>query len=820
MTPHAHAGGFSATLLLGTLMMAAMMAPAAAARLLALVSALRRQVPPRAPLAPAGLFLLGYLSLWSAFGLAAALVHTLLPGPAWALGALLLVAGLYQLTPAKAACLRHCRRPFREPPLTRGAALRAGLEDGVFCMGSCWALMALCMGSGAAGLLAMAAVTALVLLEKLAPRGPALARAAGALLVAAGALVLGGLPVHAQAPPAGGQQPPVFATGVEIVALDIAVVDKDGRPVRDLTPADFELTVDGKPRRVVSAEFISQGASDDRPVPSPPPAHFSSNERLVPGRLVLIIVDQGNIAMGQGRDVIQAAGRLLDRLGETDKVGLLSLPGPEPREEFTSNRDRIREALGRTAGRARFAGRRVSITESIAYMERDDLEERWAAVVRRECPGEVEIGCLKDIEREASQVYWEYREQSQRSIGTLHSAFDVLKGIEGQKVVVLITQGLGMPDAGSRPGRVSSEMHELARAASDARVAFFSVQVKADYGASVDSDLSFSQLDDDRTLHSQGLTHLAVLARGAVFRGNPDLAFDRLSREISGYYMLGFEPESRDRDGKRHNILVSVKRPGLTVRNRRSVPLPPPEDAKTAERALVASLRAPVAATSIPVRVATYAVRDPAPGKVRLLISAEIGGASAPGALDVGWVLMDGRGKTAASSVQRERSDAPAPNGAVPFSAVATVEPGLYTLKLAARDRGGRQGSVEHPVKAALVEAGGLELSDLMLGLPPTAGSGLRPGIGLDGGGDPLLAHLELYGDPRRVTVSFEVAHDEHAAALFTQAARLASVRGRNVAQAIIPISGLSPGDYVVRASVTMDGKTIGTPVHPFRIKG
>jgi hypothetical protein len=233
----------------------------------------------------------------------------------------------------------------------------------------------------------------------------------------------------------------------------------------------------------------------------------------------------------------------------------------------------------------------------------------------------------------------------------------------------------------------------------------------------------------------------------------------------------------------------------------------------------VASLRAPIAATGIPVRVATYAVRDAAPGRVRLLISAEIGGASPPSGLGVAWVLMDGRGKTAASSVQRERADAASPAGPIPFTAVTTVEPGLYTLKLAARDRGGRQGSVEHPVKAALVEAGGLELSDLMLGVPPSAGTGLRPGIGIDDG-DPLLAHLELYGDARKATVSFEVAHDEGAAALFAQSGRIASVRGRSVAQAIIPISGLSPGDYVVRASVTIDGKTVSAPVHPFRIKG
>jgi VWFA-related protein len=627
------------------------------------------------------------------------------------------------------------------------------------------------------------------------------------------AVLAAGLAVGAQE-----RQPQVFPAEVEVVALDIGVVDGNGAPVRGLAAADFGVTVDGKPRRVVSAEFVSQADVEGQTQAPPPPAHLTSNERLVPGRLVLIAVDQANIPMGAGRDVIQAAGRLIDRLSDADKVGLLSLPGPEPREEFTSNHDRVKEALGQVAGRGRFGGRRVSVVEALAYAEDDD-PERWGAAVTRECSdGNPE--CIRGLGAEASQIAWEYREQSQRSIAVLRSAFDVLKGVEGQKVVVLVTQGLGMPDAGSRPGRVSSEVQELARAAADARVSFFAVQVKAQAGStSVESELPPEVLDDDSALHSQALTHLAVLARGAVLRGKPEQAFDRVAREISGYYLVGFEPEGKDRDGKPHTVLVSVHRPGITVRNRRSVPLPAADDAKAEERSLVASLRAPIPATAIPVRVATYAVRDSEPGKVRLLISAELG---RHGARDLGvaWVLIDGRGKTAASSVQRETADAAAGDGPVPFTAVARVAPGLYTLKIAARDRIGRQGSVDHPVKAALIEAGGLQMSDLMLALPPSRGAGMRPGLGLDGAVDPLVADIELYGDARKVAVSFEIAHDDRAAALFALPARISSIGGRNVAQAVIPISGLAPGDYVVRASVTVGGTTIGSPTHPFRVKG
>lgn len=619
-------------------------------------------------------------------------------------------------------------------------------------------------------------------------------------------------PLRAQSKP-----PQVFPAQVEVVALDIGVVDANGTPVRGLSAPDFEVTVDGKPRRVVSAEYVSQSAAETQPAVPPPPAHLTSNERLVPGRLVLIAVDQGNIPMGTGRDVIQAAGRLIDRLSEADKVGLLTLPGPEPREEFTSNHARVKEALGQVVGRGRFGGRRVSLVEALAYDEQDD-PERWAVAITRECSdGSPE--CIRGLGAEASQVAWDYRDQSRRSMAVLHSAFDVLKGVEGQKVVVLVTQGLGMPDAGSRPGRVSSELHELARAAADARVSFFAVQVKPVAGSTaVDSDLPPEVLDDDRTLHSQALTHLAVLARGAVFRGQPEQAFDRVAREISGYYLIGFEPEARDRDGRPHTVLVSVHRPDITVRNRRSVPLPAPDDARAEERSLVASLRAPIPATAIPVRVATYAVRDTEPGKVRLLISAEIG---RPGARDLGvaWVLIDGRGQTAASSVQRENAAAGPGGGPIPFTAITSVPPGLYTLKIAARDRIGRQGSVDHAVKAALIDAGSLQMSDLMLALPPAKGAGMRPGLGLDGVGDPLVADLELYGDARSVAVSFEVAHDDRAATLFALPGRISTLGSRSVAQAVIPISGLAPGDYVVRAAVSVNGAAVGAPTHPFRVK-
>ena len=71
--------------------------------------------------------------------------------------------------------------------------------------------------------------------------------------------VCGGLLLSAQEPSQG--QPPTFRSGVELVSIDVSVLDRQGLPLRDLTPADFVVTVGGKPRRVVSAEFVDVAAA-------------------------------------------------------------------------------------------------------------------------------------------------------------------------------------------------------------------------------------------------------------------------------------------------------------------------------------------------------------------------------------------------------------------------------------------------------------------------------------------------------------------------------------------------------------------------------
>ena len=104
-----------------------------------------------------------------------------------------------------------------------------------------------------------------------------------------------------------GQEQPVFRAGVDVVVVDATVVDNDGNPVQDLSPQDFQILVDGKPRRITSLEFIARprtvvrAETIEAPAESEEPTHTTTNEGVRPGRLVLIVVDRGTLQLGEGR---------------------------------------------------------------------------------------------------------------------------------------------------------------------------------------------------------------------------------------------------------------------------------------------------------------------------------------------------------------------------------------------------------------------------------------------------------------------------------------------------------------------------------------
>ncbi len=202
------AGEFAALLLMWVVMMVGMMVPSVSPMVLLYTRVARRAHGGALPALPVTAFLSGYLLVWSAFSLVAtgaqgaleraALLSPMLVTTSPALGAsILALAGVYQLTPLKHACLRYCRGPVafvlrHWRPGARGA-LRMGVVHGAYCVGCCWALMALLFVGGVMNLLWVAAIAIFVLLEKVVPHGVGGGRLAGIGMIAVGvaALVLG-----------------------------------------------------------------------------------------------------------------------------------------------------------------------------------------------------------------------------------------------------------------------------------------------------------------------------------------------------------------------------------------------------------------------------------------------------------------------------------------------------------------------------------------------------------------------------------------------------------------------------------------------------
>ena len=184
--------------------MTAMMLPSAAPMILLFATINRRRSATGTPYAT-GLFALAYLSLWAAFSLAATcaqwgLEHARLLSATMATastslaGAVFLLAGVYQLTPLKQACLRRCRSPleFLSHYWQGGAlgAFRMGLRHGLFCLGCCWAMMALLFVGGLMNVLWIAALALCVLAEKVVPAGSLLGQAGGVALILWGGVTL------------------------------------------------------------------------------------------------------------------------------------------------------------------------------------------------------------------------------------------------------------------------------------------------------------------------------------------------------------------------------------------------------------------------------------------------------------------------------------------------------------------------------------------------------------------------------------------------------------------------------------------------------
>jgi VWFA-related protein len=394
--------------------------------------------------------------------------------------------------------------------------------------------------------------------------------------------LLAGPLLFAQAPTTQTTQP-IFRAAVDVLRVDVQVVAGDGQPVHSLGLDDFTVHIDGKPRKVVSAELVryaqTQTDSSLAAVPIRTPGTVPEDSRLY-----VIAVDQTAFSTGAIMPMRRALQQFINQLRPEDMVGLYEFPFREPVLDVTHDHGKVVAAFARLSGLLEPALGVFSLAPSeivdITAGDSDTLNR----VVGRECQAG-DTTCADAVRQEASAVAGYLEADAQQRLSSLSHLMRGLARISGRKTVVLVSGGMiSSARAGGRPD-VSMLMSRVGReaAAADANLYVLhwdSTYLDAYSAANKPSHNPadrFASVFEDRHVIGQGLEMIAGKAGGAFLRieaGTGEGAFNRVLRETASYYLLGVAPDASDADGRAHFLRVNVTQKGVTVRVRTEILIP------------------------------------------------------------------------------------------------------------------------------------------------------------------------------------------------------------------------------------------------------
>lgn len=406
-------------------------------------------------------------------------------------------------------------------------------------------------------------------------------------------------------------QRPTFRAAVDLIAVDVQVVTREGHPVADLDSKAFSVTIDGRDRRVVSVDHVQHSPATVSSPPTMATGPSARNEWPASGpvaRTFLLAFDAGSFSVAESRRAAQSARAFVDRLEPNDLAGIYAYPFG-PRVAPTSDRASVRSALATVTGGAQpmssqfhltpaevidinaeltgmpvapifgqLGGRSNSLASTLSGSQADTLRR----VLLRECGSENDLQCAQNIEREVANLAFFYEGEIAREIGDLGSVIRGLSELPGRKTVVVISAGMPAADRpGARPSvgdlaRVLGE--EAARANASIYALFFDLTTYQMFSAenARSNRMPVSQARESSVL-SRFLDQFASTSGGTMIRvvtGSGEGAFGQVLRETSAYYLLGVAPAEADRDGRLHRLKVKVDAQGSTVRSRTWVQIP------------------------------------------------------------------------------------------------------------------------------------------------------------------------------------------------------------------------------------------------------
>lgn len=457
---------------------------------------------------------------------------------------------------------------------------------------------------------------------------------------------------------AGGQekdQASTFPAGVELVTVDALVLDKDDRPVTDLTAADFVIKEDGVVQKVESFDSIRFRESEEEERPSQVRVSSNAERRTSAERSFVIVFDDANISQYATPRARKELKRFIEEgLREGDHVTFVPTTGgpwwsgtlPEDREDLLAVVERLEGVNRPETGAGRISdyesmqisrGREPEVLSQVArrYYENGLLVELPNIGERAAAGLDLDAG-LPLIRAKAEEQYRTVRSRSVATLETLERVARALTDLKGRKAVLLISEGFIRDPS-------LTEFRDFVRVARTANAVVYFVDARGLEGplggpgmpgGSAEFGQAIEEQDTTAVLATairevDGARSVAADTGGDLIAGN-DLArgMRRVADEARNFYLLGYSSTNTKRDGKFRKISVSVTRPGLKVRARRGYYAP--EDGaprspspKELDPVVRAGLDAPSATDGIPLRLTSYVFGPAAGGKVTVLLVAE-----------------------------------------------------------------------------------------------------------------------------------------------------------------------------------------------------
>jgi VWFA-related protein len=407
-------------------------------------------------------------------------------------------------------------------------------------------------------------------------------------------------------------QQPTFRAAVDLIAVDVQVVDNDGRPIGNLGREKFGVTIDGRQRRVASVDLVRleqappSGTVDDARPTSGPVASNAWPSSAPVGRTFVLAFDAGSFNIGESRGAAGAARSFVEALQPTDLVGLYTFPlGPQLNP--TRDRAAIRRSLDGVVGNRQAIHSQFNLSpaevvdinaEAAAMGMRSapaptrgnqqptvllgNESETLRRVQLRECGSETDRRCVESIEQEAQALAFYYEGEIKRGLDGLGSLIRRMGEYPGRKTVVVLSGGMPASDRpGGRPD-LSDEARTIGEEAARGNVTIYALHIDNSFLRTFSAETRRNDKmpvsrERESVMLGRLLDQFAGSSGGTLLRvlvGSGEQALDRVLLETSAYYMLGVEPAESDRDGHTHQLKVKVDQRGATVRSRTWVLVP------------------------------------------------------------------------------------------------------------------------------------------------------------------------------------------------------------------------------------------------------